>query len=385
MDSDGSNDSSASSRYNVDVGGVEVVRSKDPQETKLNEDDNSNVTSSIPVLEPCVGMEFESEDDAYNFYNAYGKEMGFSVQKFRVECSRVEFTGGEQNGSVSEEHCRNIFKTKHRKILGVDCQLAVNYLKSKGISDAQFFYAISMDAEQRLTSTTQRGESMNKYFKGFFSPSTPIYEFITQYDETVKKRREKKVNADIKCMTSLPCLHTKQKIEKQARLVYIAKVFGVFLKEWCACFGLVAKVIEFDTHERRYRVFSVDGSQEIDLNYVVDNEDGEMSSCSCKKFEQLGLLCRHILKVYVITDRSEIPQTYVLRRWTKGANTSVGEHRGGSSQQQTLQPIWLLQDIANRISSEGSLSTERLMDMQVMRTVNLTINEICITIRRLHI
>ncbi|XP_043700011.1 protein FAR1-RELATED SEQUENCE 5-like [Telopea speciosissima] len=185
-------------------------------------------------------------------------------------------------------------------------------------------------------SITQRGESMNKYFKGFFSPSTPICEFITQYDEAVKKGREKEANVDIKCMTSLPCLHTEHKIEKQARLIYTAKVFGVFFKEWCACFGLVAKVIEFDIHERRYRVFSEDGSREIDLNYVIDNEDGEMSSCSCKKFEQLGLLSRHILKVYVITDRSEIPQTYVLRRWTKGANTSVGEHRGGSSQQQTL-------------------------------------------------
>ncbi|XP_043692964.1 protein FAR1-RELATED SEQUENCE 5-like [Telopea speciosissima] len=230
MDSD---DSSASSGCNVDVGGVEVLRSRDPQEMKLNEDDNSNVTSSIPVLEPCLGMEFESEDDAYNFYNGYEKEMGFLVRKFRVERSRVgnrvlarsyvcsqqgekwcndnrrkgmdykpratkkcncgavmriksrngkwvvdllkkehnhplvdpsqsfrlrsqqkmidatmqlisklhkcgikqsdiisivsEFAGGEENGSVSEERCRNIFRTKRRKTLGVGCQLAVNY------------------------------------------------------------------------------------------------------------------------------------------------------------------------------------------------------------------------------------------------------------------
>ncbi|XP_043694260.1 protein FAR1-RELATED SEQUENCE 6-like [Telopea speciosissima] len=89
MDTDGSDDSSASSGCNVDVGGVEVMRSKDPQEMKLNEDDNSNVRSSIPVLEPCLGMEFESDDDTYNFYNAYAKEMGFSVLKFRVERSRV--------------------------------------------------------------------------------------------------------------------------------------------------------------------------------------------------------------------------------------------------------------------------------------------------------
>ncbi|XP_043694259.1 protein FAR1-RELATED SEQUENCE 5-like [Telopea speciosissima] len=63
----------------------------------------------------------------------------------------LEFADGEQNGSVSEERCRNIFKMKCRKTLGVDCQLAVNCLKSKAMSDAQFFYAISRDAEQQLT------------------------------------------------------------------------------------------------------------------------------------------------------------------------------------------------------------------------------------------
>ncbi len=30
---------------------------------------------------PCIGIEFESEDAAYRFYNEYGRILGFSIRK----------------------------------------------------------------------------------------------------------------------------------------------------------------------------------------------------------------------------------------------------------------------------------------------------------------
>ena len=35
-----------------------------------------------------VQMNFESEEDSYNFYNAYGKKKGFSVRKDIVRCEK---------------------------------------------------------------------------------------------------------------------------------------------------------------------------------------------------------------------------------------------------------------------------------------------------------
>ncbi|KAJ4956733.1 hypothetical protein NE237_013516 [Protea cynaroides] len=40
--------------------------------------------------EPYNGLQFVSEDEAYEFYNAYAKEKGFSIRKSRVERSRID-------------------------------------------------------------------------------------------------------------------------------------------------------------------------------------------------------------------------------------------------------------------------------------------------------
>ncbi|XP_076895991.1 uncharacterized protein LOC143548786 [Bidens hawaiensis] len=39
--------------------------------------------------------------------------------------------------------------------------------------------------------------------------------------------------------------------------------------------------------------------------------------CSCKRFKQFGLLCRHIFKVLHIGDFRVFPRQYINRRWTK--------------------------------------------------------------------
>lgn len=59
-----------------------------------------NIMQSRPALEneinmdevPNVGMEFESEDDAYVFYNRYAKMVGFSVRKDFLNKSKVNGT-----------------------------------------------------------------------------------------------------------------------------------------------------------------------------------------------------------------------------------------------------------------------------------------------------
>jgi zinc finger SWIM domain-containing protein 3 len=38
--------------------------------------------------------------------------------------------------------------------------------------------------------------------------------------------------------------------------------------------------------------------------------------CSCKKFEFAGILCCHALKVLDFNNIREIPEEYILKRWT---------------------------------------------------------------------
>ncbi|XP_076900836.1 protein FAR1-RELATED SEQUENCE 3-like [Bidens hawaiensis] len=50
---------------------------------------------------------------------------------------------------------------------------------------------------------------------------------------------------------------------------------------------------------------------------VADNDFS--ASCSCKRFEQYGLLCRHVFVAFSVFEIDEIPKKYILRRWMRDA------------------------------------------------------------------
>ena len=69
--------------------------------------------------------------------------------------------------------------------------------------------------------------------------------------------------------------------------------------------------------------------------------DGKMTYCSCKNFEFWGILCRHILSVFLYKDCFHIPPLYLPSRWCCEASLSekkllvlddenlVGKENGG--------------------------------------------------------
>ena len=67
------------------------------------EEDNVNFEYSqslvVGVVEPMLGMEFTSEDDARNFYNAYAKQTGFSIRVNSYYRSKKD------NSIISREFC----------------------------------------------------------------------------------------------------------------------------------------------------------------------------------------------------------------------------------------------------------------------------------------
>ncbi|KDP45233.1 hypothetical protein JCGZ_15098 [Jatropha curcas] len=56
---------------------------------KIIEQSNENLLSMSDVVEPYIGMEFKSRDDAREFYIAYGRRTGFTVRIHHNRRSRV--------------------------------------------------------------------------------------------------------------------------------------------------------------------------------------------------------------------------------------------------------------------------------------------------------
>ncbi|PHT56908.1 hypothetical protein CQW23_05394 [Capsicum baccatum] len=107
--------------------------------------------------------------------------------------------GGVENLNLTGRDIQNYLSTKRQNYLEKgDAQLMLKYFQKRQSNNPEFFYAIQMDVEGHLAyvrctfyagmSTTQRRESMNKYFKNYLNSSTLMSVFVKQYAKIVDAR-----------------------------------------------------------------------------------------------------------------------------------------------------------------------------------------------------
>ncbi|XVF74768.1 hypothetical protein PTKIN_Ptkin13bG0138300 [Pterospermum kingtungense] len=75
----------------------ESLNERDSEPTELFDGQNGFPEGKKEFVAPSVGMEFETYDDAYNYYNCYAKEVGFCV---RVKNSWFKRNSREKYGAV---------------------------------------------------------------------------------------------------------------------------------------------------------------------------------------------------------------------------------------------------------------------------------------------
>ncbi|KAJ6909005.1 hypothetical protein NC652_020084 [Populus alba x Populus x berolinensis] len=94
-------------------------------------------------------------------------------------------------------------------------------------------------------------------------------------------------------------------MEQQAANLYTKKVFTKFQEELVETFVYTANKIERDGMTTKYRVAKYEHD---DKAYIVMLNISEMqASCSCQMFEYCGILCRHILTVFTVTNILTLP------------------------------------------------------------------------------
>ncbi|XP_074318590.1 protein FAR1-RELATED SEQUENCE 5-like [Silene latifolia] len=165
-----------------------------------------------------------------------------------------------------------------------------------------------------LMGTTSRSESENSFFGNFMNPNLMLVEFLMRFESAMDAQRWKQSKLITESKNSFLDLETPHPLEKHASEFYTLVIFSEFKNEWkAAYFTYGVKILGVATSDNipiidreKYKVYYV--------NFISD----EMKlNCSCKKFERHGILCRYALYVLKEQGFDNVPNQYLLSRWSK--------------------------------------------------------------------
>ncbi|KAG7941886.1 hypothetical protein I3843_16G070500 [Carya illinoinensis] len=164
-------------------------------------------------------------------------------------------------------------------------------------------------------STTQRSESMNKFFKDYVRSSTMISDFMHQYEKALDARYFKEKENDVRTKSTMAILKTCHKIEEEAAVVYTRKSFMIFQNELFNSQRYKSTKLCKEGESKTYIV--TPHGKDIPLYIVTVESEGDKGTCTCHMFEFIGILCRHIMCVLCKKNKLySLPQHYILDRWT---------------------------------------------------------------------
>ncbi|GJR04548.1 protein FAR1-related sequence 3 [Tanacetum coccineum] len=157
----------------------------------------------------------------------------------------------------------------------------------------------------------------SSFFDGYVIEHTTLPLFFRQYERALENSFEKEIELDFDTICTTPALRTPSPMEKQAANLYTKTVFTKFQEELVETFVYTANRIDGDGAVSTFRVAKFEDDQK---SYIVSLNVGELRAyCSCQMFEHSGIVCRHILTVFTVTNILTLPSRYILKRWTRDA------------------------------------------------------------------
>ncbi|XP_027122965.2 protein FAR1-RELATED SEQUENCE 5-like [Coffea arabica] len=165
--------------------------------------------------------------------------------------------------------------------------------------------------------STHLSESPNATIKNHLKLDHDLVQLFRHFNRVVDEKRHNELIAEYEMRQKLPMVGLKQTpMLVHASETYSPTVFVAFQNEYGESTTIVilrqqdaAMIVEF-------AVMRYDGGSK---RIVVFNRNDLSVRCSCKKYENEGILCGHALKVFDTMGIKIIPPEYIKRRWTKRA------------------------------------------------------------------
>ncbi|XP_074347006.1 protein FAR1-RELATED SEQUENCE 5-like [Apium graveolens] len=174
--------------------------------------------------------------------------------------------------------------------------------------------------------TTSRSESMNSFFDEYVKASTGLKEFIENSQKALDSQYLREVQADFDTEYKDRRLFSNSSMEIHASKIYTKEMFKRFQKELQKSQSFVVKSMK-RCGDYLSKMYLVEKSTLPEINrrnfFMKVSIDGSYS-CTCKKFEHSGIICRHVIRYLNKKQKTMIPPDLVTMRWTINRNKVAG-------------------------------------------------------------
>ncbi|CAI0433608.1 unnamed protein product [Linum tenue] len=170
-----------------------------------------------------------------------------------------------------------------------------------------------------------------------------------------------------------PRLRADVEVLRQASEIYTPNVFQMFQEEYLKVWDCTIDKISKTEVEVVYKVIYVGRGTEHQVRFEFSSQGVE---CSCRKFDFVGILCAHALKVLDKKNIKHIPKQYIMKRWTKDAKDgqirSSTQIQGGSKEligKRYLDLNYNFREISTLAAEKDTMVRRKLVILDKLRVV----------------
>ncbi|XP_028114376.1 protein FAR1-RELATED SEQUENCE 1-like [Camellia sinensis] len=237
--------------------------------------------------------------------------------------------------------------------------------------------------------STQLSESLNGTLRGYLKGDHNIVQFFTHFNRIVVDKRYEEISAIYNSRQKLPRMKLKKSlILIQVASLYTPPIFDLFHCELDT--SLCCQVKQF--HELEGEVKCVIGLYGNGKEYIVEGRveviglRGEKSCqeihCTCKKFENFGILCSHAIKALDRMNVMKISERYILGRWRLDAKDCEVEEKNVVVDEDDSK-LLILARYRDLCPRTVKLATQASMHKPAYQLADEGIKELCVKVNNM--
>ncbi|KAF5781947.1 putative transcription factor FAR family [Helianthus annuus] len=212
-----------------------------------------------------------------------------------------------------------------------------------------------------LMRTTSRSESENHFFGQVANSSLTLVEFLSHFETAMEAQRYAHRKNDHDTRNTVPEWLTEEDIEREADKIYTRNIFNDVQDEIYASvhkctsksYTEAGDFIKFFIKDLQF--------QGSGLFEVLFREKDMVLQCSCNRYEQYGLLCRHVFCVLRLCEITVFPKNYIMKRWTRDAVTN-NSYQGFSNKPASNDNVEGVQGVVREIMFGNDYIVNRLVN-----------------------